>query len=178
MNLGVISVRYARALLKGCCDENIEDEVYCCMEALAKTYIDVPQFREVIENPMVANDKKMQLLITAVGGHPCGIVEAFFHLVLKEGRDNILQFCANSYITLYRRQKNIIRGKLTTAVAVSPETEQKLCKMVEGRTNGVVEFETEVDPDIIGGFILEYDTFRLDVSVKSKLRSIIKHLDL
>ena len=49
-------------------------------------------------------------------------------------------------------------------------------KMVESRTNGTVEFATEVNPDIIGGFILEYDTYRMDASVKTKLNSILSQL--
>ena len=54
--------------------------------------------------------------------------------------------------------------------------EQKMRQMVESRTNGTVEFATEVNPDIIGGFILEYDTFRMDASVKSQLNSILNTL--
>ena len=49
-------------------------------------------------------------------------------------------------------------------------------QMVEKKTKGTVEFETEVNPDIIGGFILEYDTYRLDASVQSQLRSILTQL--
>jgi len=49
-------------------------------------------------------------------------------------------------------------------------------KMVESRTNGTVEFSTEVNPEILGGFILEYDTYRLDTSVKSQLKNILKEL--
>ena len=104
------------------------------------------------------------------------ITKRLIDLVLKEGRENMMQFIANSYITLYRQQKNITRGKLTTAVAVTPATEQKMRRMVESRTNGTVEFKTEVDPDIMGGFILEYDTYRLDTSVKSQLNNILKQL--
>ena len=88
----------------------------------------------------------------------------------------MMQFIANSYVTLYRQQKNVIRGRLITAAQVSPATEQKMRRMVESKTNGTVEFETEVNPDIIGGFILEYDTYRLDASVKSKLNSILNTL--
>ena len=83
---------------------------------------------------------------------------------------------ANSYITLYRKQRNITNGKLITAAAVSPDVEQKMRQMVEQNTKGVVEFQTEVNPDIIGGFILEYDTYRMDASVQSKLRSILTQL--
>ena len=49
-------------------------------------------------------------------------------------------------------------------------------QMVESKTNGTVEFETEVNPDIIGGFILEYDSYRMDASVKAKLNSILNTL--
>jgi F-type H+-transporting ATPase subunit delta len=86
------------------------------------------------------------------------------------------QFIANSYITLYRQQKNITRGKLTTAVPVSQDVQKKMLQMVEGRTKGNVEFITEVNPDILGGFVLEYDTYRLDTSVKTQLNNIQKKL--
>ena len=87
-----------------------------------------------------------------------------------------MQFIANSYITLYRSQKKLIRAKLLTAMPVSSITEQKLRKLVESQTKGDVEFETEINPNLIGGFILEYDTYRLDLSVKSKLNSILSQL--
>ena len=123
MDIGVISVRYARALIKAALGMKLEDQVY----------------------------QEMQTLYT-------------------------LQFMAASYITLYRKQKNIIRGKLITATAVDAQTEDKMRKMVEQRTQGTVEFKTEVNPDIIGGFILEYDTYRMDASVKTKLNAILTQL--
>ena len=176
MDIGVISVRYARALLKSATDAKIEADVYKEMQTLAKTYTEVPQLRQTIDNPMLSKDTKQQLLLTAVGEKPCELTKAFISLVLKEDRENVMQFIANSYVTLYRQQKNDIRGRLITAAAVSPATEQKMRQMVESKTNGTVEFETEVNPDIIGGFILEYDTYRMDASVKSKLNSILQTL--
>jgi F-type H+-transporting ATPase subunit delta len=176
MDIGVISVRYARALLKSATDAKIEVDVYKEMQTLAKTYAEVPQLRQTIDNPMLSKDSKQELLLTAVGQKPSELTKAFISLVLKEDRENVMQFIAHSYVTLYRRQKNVIRGRLITAAAVSPATEQKMRQMVESKTNGTVEFESEVNPDIIGGFILEYDTFRMDASVKSKLNSILNTL--
>ena len=176
MDIGVISVRYARALLKSSTDAKIEDSVYKDMQVLAKSYIDVPELRFTIDNPMLSKDIKENLLVTADGSNVCELTKTFISLVLKEGREEIMQFMANSYITLYRKQKNVIRGKLITAAAVSDDTEQKMRQMVESNTNGTVEFETEVEPDIIGGFILEYDTYRMDASVKSKLNGILTQL--
>ena len=176
MDIGVISVRYARALLKSATDAKIEEAVYTEMQQLARSYVEVPQLRFTIDNPMLSKEKKDTLLLTAVGKKPSALTKTFIQLVLKEDRENVMQFIANSYVTLYRQQKNIIRGRLITAAQVTPATEQKMRQMVESKTNGTVEFETEVNPDIIGGFILEYDTFRMDASVKTKLNSILNTL--
>ena len=176
MDIGVISVRYARALLKSATDAKIEDAVYTEMLQLAKSYVDVPQLRFTIDNPMLSKDDKEKLLLTAAGKKPSPLTKAFIQLVLKEDREGVMQFIAKSYVTLYRQQKNVIRGRLITAAAVAPATEQKMRRMVESKTNGTVEFESEVNPDIIGGFILEYDTFRMDASVKTKLNSILNTL--
>ena len=176
MDIGVISVRYARALLKSATDAKIEQQVYAEMQQIAKSYIEVPQLRSTIDNPMLSKDKKEALLLTAAGKNPSGLMKVFIGLVLKEDRESVMQFIANSYVTLYRQQKNVIRGRLITAAAVSPETEQKMRQMVESKTNGTVEFESQVNPDIIGGFILEYDTYRMDASVKTKLNSILNTL--
>ena len=176
MDIGVISVRYARALLKSATEQQLDDAVYQEMQLMAKSYMEVPQLRQTIDNPMLSNDKKEALLLTAVGGEPTPLTRAFIALVLKEDREPVMQFIANSYVTLYRQQKNVIRGRLITAARVSPATEQKMRQMVESKTNGTVEFETEVNPDIIGGFILEYDTYRMDASVKAKLNSILNTL--
>lgn len=176
MDLGVISVRYARALFKSATDLKLEERVYREMQLLSQSYLQVPALRPTIDNPMLVKDKKQQLLETASGADVSDLVKRFFALVLKEGRESTLQLMAAAYITLYRQQKNITRGRLITAMPISAETELKMKQMVERKTRGTVEFNSEIDPDIIGGFILEYDTYRMDASVKSKLNSILNTL--
>ena len=53
MDIGVISVRYARALLKSATDQKLEDKVYQEMMTLAKSYLEVPQLRQTIDNPEI-----------------------------------------------------------------------------------------------------------------------------
>ena len=60
---------------------------------------------------------------------------------------------------------------------MTPAIEDKMRQMVESKTRGTVEFNTEVDPDIIGGFILEYDTYRMDASVRKQLNTILSQLN-
>ena len=131
--------------MKSATDAKLEEQVYQEMMTLSKSYSDVPVLRQTIDNPMLEKSKKQTLLETAVGGTPSKLTQTFIALVLKEDRENMVQFMAYSYVTLYRKQKNVIRGKLTTAARVSAETEQKMRQMVESKTQGTVEFETEVN---------------------------------
>ena len=48
MDIGVISVRYARALIKSAISMKLEDQVYQEMQTLYKSYIDVPELRFTI----------------------------------------------------------------------------------------------------------------------------------
>ena len=176
MDLDVISVRYARALLKGALAEKQEDELYKEMQILYKSYLEVPELRTTIDNPMLAKEKKQKVLEIACDDDITNLTKRFIDLVLKKDREFALQFMAASYITLYRKFKNITRGKLITAADVSLETVEKMKRMVENRTRGTVEFNTEVDKELIGGFVLEYDDYRMNASVKSKLRRILSDL--
>jgi len=59
MDLGVISVRYARALLKSATRLKQETVVYKEMQMLSQSFMQVPQLRLTIDNPMLSKDKKL-----------------------------------------------------------------------------------------------------------------------
>ena len=176
MDIGVISVRYARALIKSAIEQKIQDRVYKEMQTLLQSFIKVPQLRFTIDNPMLDKSTKERLLVTASGTDVSDLTKRFIQLVLSEGRESTIKFMAASFITLYRKKYNITSGTLITAVHVTPDVEKKLKQKVESRTNGHVEFQTVVNPEIIGGYILEYDTYRLDASIQNQLRSILTQL--
>ncbi len=176
MNTGVISVRYARALLKSAERPEAIEGVYADMRRLAQSYIDVPQLKKAVDNPMLPKEEKERILASACGGNPSKETRAFIKLVLQHGREDMMQFMANSFVSLYRKEKNIIPARLVTAVNAAPATERKMKELIENRTASNVEFSTETNPDLIGGFILEYDTYRMDASVQTQLRRILKEL--
>ena len=161
-------MRYARALLAFAKSRGTEDRVYDETKRLARVSVTVPQLRHTIENPVLSIATKHKLLCDAVGVKE---VSEELKLVLEEKREKFLQFMIWSYIDLYREDKHILIGKLTTAVE-SPKLVKKLEELASARTNGVVELETKVDPSIIGGYIIELAGFRLDASVQNQLKRI------
>ena len=61
MDLGVISLRYARALLKCATKQKQETEVYAEMKSLMDSYIHFPLLRQTLDNPLLDNKDKVNL---------------------------------------------------------------------------------------------------------------------
>ena len=62
MDIGVISTRYARALLRTATDAKLEDKVYQDMMTVAQSYIEVPALRHTIDNPMLLRSRSKHCL--------------------------------------------------------------------------------------------------------------------
>ncbi|MEG1860171.1 MAG: F0F1 ATP synthase subunit delta [Bacteroidaceae bacterium] len=172
MDIGIISVRYAKALLKFAMEQKVEDQVYQEVSIMCQTYLDAPALRSALDNPIISEQVKEKLLVQAASGNVSSCFLQFIRLVLSHHRTPMMQFIASSYITLYRKQKNLIQSRLIIPSAILPATIQKMRALVELNTKNEVEFIIKEDASILGGFVLEYDTYRLDASLKNQLQRI------
>lgn len=172
MNTGAVSMRYAKALLSYAKAEGQEEKVYGEMKQLAAHYLSVEGLRRAIATPVLNPPAKHELLCEAAGGKQLSPqTSRFFELVLQARREKLLLFMAYAYIDLYRDDKNILVGKLTTAVA-SEKLVKHLEQLASERTKGSVELEAVVDPKLIGGYIIELSGYRLDASVANQLKRV------
>ena len=176
MDIGIISVRYAKSLLKYAISQGCEDSVYQEMCTLTQTYLRVPQLQTALQNPVVGRVQALDVLATAFGGTMSDVTSRFIQLIITNGRLDMLHFIARSYLTLYRRYKNVVTGCLTVPTEVAPATLARIRAFVEQSAGGEVDLETRIDPAIGAGFVLEYDTYRLDASLHAQLRSLRKQL--
>ena len=93
MNTGVVSMRYAKALLAYADAQGKEDQVYEEVKTLADHYVTVPGLRRAVENPVLDIETKLQLLQEAAGGKDVSEeLKRFFRLVLEAKREKFLQF--------------------------------------------------------------------------------------
>ena len=176
MDIGIISVRYAKALLKYAVEKGETKAVYEAMLTLRNAFERVTSSRETLDNPVIDDAKKFEILNLAAGGKSCGCLCRFFQLVLKNHRVTMVQFMANSYIDAYRKKNHLIHSRLTVPVPVADSILENLKSLVKEKTDNEVEFIVDVDPSIIGGFIMEYDAYSFDASVRGRLQSIRKGL--
>ena len=178
MDIGIVSVRYAKALLRFATENKEEQQVYAEMETLSRTFLKVEALQPALLNPVLNNDQKIDLLAAAcVGnGEVTHSTKRFIQLVTEKKRADLMLFIANAYMTLYRKTKGIIKGCLTVPTEISEKVCQRLQQIIESKTSSQVEFEVRVDEDIKGGFILDYDTYRLDASLRTQLNELRRAL--
>lgn len=202
MDIGVIAKRYARALLQYARLEKAEDVVYDEVRQFILDYGAVPRLREVLHDPLLAPAEKERILrqAAAVAGTAVSpVFSRFAALVVAHRREAYMLFIAHSYVDLYRQLKGIRIARLTTAVPVGPDVPRRLSQWAaaatapaataaqgpapagqgseaaaQGSAPGQVLVETEVNPDLLGGFIFQIDDRRLDASVASQFQQIKK----
>lgn len=172
MNRGIISTRYAKALLSYALEKGADEAVYLKMKQLSTCFLEVPGFEKALSSPVIAAMDKFSIIRTASGNITNNEFDQFINLVIKNNREYLLRSISLGYINLYFKQNNVSICNLTTAVPMTEEIEAKISKMITDKTHGSVEFNKSVNPDILGGFIFELNYNRLDASIATQLKRI------
>ena len=147
MNTGVISSRYARALLK------LVGETGGGAEVAA-------QVQQLLDDPEKVSSMQLRPEL-----------QDFVALLARNGRTQYLKLALTTFLGMYKESRGIHVAYLTTAVP-APSLEEKLARLVREKTGGEIELHTKVDPSVIGGFIFEIDGKLLDASVSHKIEEI------
>jgi F-type H+-transporting ATPase subunit delta len=176
MNSGLVSTRYANALLNFAIESGEQEQVYARMKLLSQLFFEVPELKEIVQNPSIPTKEKKNIIVTACGGALPTSLDKMIELILENERENQLQFITQRFIDLYRKRFRIQAGKLITAVPIEEETKKRLMGKIRHLIGNTLEIETVVDPDIIGGFILNLDDYRWDASVSGELERIRQSL--
>lgn len=177
MNTGIIASRYAEALLKLVDETGGGEAVIVQVQHLCKVLDNIPDLRRaLVDVAAVSADRKVSLLEASLpeGEKLCPELEKFINLLVKNGRIGDIRLIFNSFVTAWYKSRNIVRGKLSVPVYSdsTPALEQKLREIIESRTGSKLLMATEVNPDLIGGFVFEVEDMLLDASVSHQLELI------
>lgn len=179
MSNGTVSVRYAKALLKFATEEGCQEQVYSEMKRLLLVMKQVAELRQRLSDPTVSDSDKCSVLETAISENHDSIslpVRNFLKLAVQAGRAEMIIFMASGFIDLYRKQNHILSANLVSAIPLDEASCKRLEEIVESVTTGTVEWTKTQDSQLMGGFTLQVDGFRLDASVRSRLERIRKEL--
>src|SRR5574344_1327197 len=144
MNTGIISTRYATALFKYT-EETGGGERVCA------------QVRQLLASHQDMMSVKLEPEL-----------ERFVALLIKNGRIDLVRFIFRSFIAMYYNSIGVKLAHITTALP-SPELVDSLHNLLEKQFGCKVLLESDVNPDIVGGFVIEIGDYLLDASVKDQI---------
>jgi F-type H+-transporting ATPase subunit delta len=166
-----ISTRYAKSLLQ------LAEE----QGKLERVYQDVLKLHEATRNrdlylllksPIVAGDKKVAVFERLFGQSMDVLTLSYLKLLVQKGRESYIPEITDEFVKQYKEMKKIMPVRVVTPVPLSESVMDQLQQRLLQSgvvTQGTLEIETEVDPDLIGGFVLEFDNKRYDASIAHKL---------
>lgn len=174
---GLIPHRYAKALYKYALESNTADAVYGEMKTLIESFRANASLEKVLSNPFVEAADKEKILLSAAGENPGDDYRRFVKLILDHKREEFAYLMALAYRDIYRKENNISQVRITTAVEM-PESEMAKLRGVVERAfkNTKLEYSTAVDPDLIGGFVIDVDSTRMDASISNELEQLRQNL--
>lgn len=175
MNEGKIPVRYAKALFETALSRKAVDKVFEDMNYVGEA-CRIPQIAELLVNPVITPSRKTSILKEIFGKEISDLTMSLIGLMVKNGREAFLPSVARNFRDLTLKYKGITETSLVTAVPVSNKTKKTIEDFISGKFNTKVILKENIDPELLGGFVLKVNDYFIDASLRSRLRKIRKEL--
>lgn len=173
-----VASRYAKSLLDLAVERGQLEQVYGDMLYLQQLNKASREFLNLLRSPVVNAETKIKSVNAVTQGKIGEITIAFTKLLINKNREAILPEVITSFIKQYKEKKNIHTVKLTTAVPVSNEVKNQIVEQVKKTGNMQnIELEAVVDPNIIGGFVLQTGDKLIDVSIAYDLKHVSRQFE-
>lgn len=96
----------------------------------------------------------------------------FLRLLAEKGRAGELPQIADELDKLVAAAQRILDVELTTATDLSDTEFDRILGQIESASGRKVQASRKVDPDLIGGIVLQAGSMRLDASVRGRLERL------
>jgi F-type H+-transporting ATPase subunit delta len=165
--------RYVKSLLDLAVERGVLEQVHQDMKAFDKVLSENRALVTTLRSPIIKHYKKKNILDALFGDRFNVLTLSFFRIITEKNREKLLPMIAQEFHNAYNEHEGIGKASVVTATPLDQELREEiiaLAKKVVGKSS--VELKEEVDPSIIGGFILNAGSQQIDSSIKHKLKIV------
>ena len=137
----------------------------------ARAISDTPELRTVLRNPQLEPSAKGRILADLAGDED-ELFRNFLQLVAEKGRAGEIEEVAAEFERLMAREERRLTVELVTARELSDDEAQAIVAQIEEAAGRKVEATRHVDPDLIGGIVLQAGSYLVDASVRGRLERL------
>ncbi|MBK9255952.1 MAG: ATP synthase F1 subunit delta [Saprospiraceae bacterium] len=175
MSISRISQRYAKSLIDLALERNELEAILADIKGF-NNVLKNRDFKLLLKSPIINTDKKLNVFKALFEGKINKTTAAFFDIIIKKGREMYLEDITTDFISQYKTLKNITPVRLTTATVLNDSTLAEIRSKLQNTqfAKGNIELTTEVNPELIGGFVIESGDQLYDASILHKLEQLKK----
>jgi F-type H+-transporting ATPase subunit delta len=132
---------------------------------------DVPELRAVLRNPELDQETKAGIVADLLG-EADPLVRNFLRLAAEKGRIGEIEEIVRAFDRLLAADERRLDVELTTAYDLSDDEARGILEQIEQASGRNVEASRKVDPNLIGGFVLQAGSMRVDASVRGRIERL------
>ena len=166
----VAAKRYAQAAFELALESNSFTEWSGAL-ARAAHFLSNGEAAAALQNTRVARDVKHRLIEAGLGDLPRGPLN-LAHILVNKGRVGLAGEIAGQFEKMVEDHQGLARARATTAVELSDADRQALLQRLRDSTGRQVLLETDVDPAILGGVVVQIGDRLIDGSTRSRLEAL------
>jgi F-type H+-transporting ATPase subunit delta len=167
---------YARALFDAAKEKERLSEVHEELSDFVQATREVPELRALLENPEIDHRTKQAALEELLSGGE-ELVRNFLLVLVEKGRAPQLEEIAREFDALVAAEERRLEVELTTAYELSDAEAKEILSQIESQSGRQVEATRRVDPGIIGGFVLQAGSMRVDASIRGRFERLRQVLE-
>jgi F-type H+-transporting ATPase subunit delta len=133
------------------------------------------EVRRVLENSRVSQEPKMSLIAAALSDLPA-LPLNLARLLVRKNRTALAPEIAAQFEQLIEAQRGVSRARAVTAVPMADAERDSLARRLREQTGREVLLETEVDPELLGGVVVQIGDRLIDASTRARLRALRESL--
>jgi F-type H+-transporting ATPase subunit delta len=124
-------------------------------------------------SPYFSSAEKGDGLEKAITGAEPELVN-FLELLIEKHRMPVIFRMRRQFDSLWDKENKRLGVTVTSAVELDPEVAKRIGSEIEQQTGNKVELESRVDPDILGGLVVQVGNMVLDTSIRNRLEKLRK----
>jgi F-type H+-transporting ATPase subunit delta len=136
---------------------------------------DVAELRELLRNPQL-DPRARRAALEDLLGDSDELVRNVVLLAAEKGRAAQIEEIHREFERLVAAEERRLEVELTTAFELSDAEASRIVKQIEEAAGRKVEATRRVDPDLIGGLVLQAGSLRVDASVRGRLQRLRQEL--
>tara|TARA_Y100001968_G_C19360623_1_gene719569 strand:- start:15 stop:563 length:549 start_codon:yes stop_codon:yes gene_type:complete len=171
--LNTVTTPYAEAFLQVASTKKEVEKIVEQAKDILAIWDDSPEFRDAMLSPVLEVVSKKAVLEKLFSGKVTPSFLNFLKLLADRQRIGLLNAVLERMLELYREQRNIALATVTSASTLNDEQQAEILNKIQsiaGTDN--LELNLNVDPSLIGGFVVSVGSKVIDASLAGQVRRL------